>query len=157
MRRIDPRSVFACTVGLFASLLCAACRPADTGTPAPAPALADLLDVTCTSEDAGDTCWSYRERYADGTADACGRLPDGGAEFAMKLTWEIVDGAVCDTITHSSDPKLLPIGLRVCAVLVERTPTVDTYRSTERNAPLRRTYRRPRAEKSCQPRIDALD
>ena len=116
----------------------------------------DLIRVSCSSEDGGKTCFGYGEKYSDGTSDACGRVP-GGPEFALKMTYEITDNRLCETVVKTSDPKTMPVGERFCAIYLERKPKELTYRfSDDPPTKLRHSYNSTRSEKSCQHLIDAL-
>lgn len=81
----------------------------------------DLIRVSCSSNDAGKTCFGYGEIYTDGTSDACGRIP-GGPEFALTMVYEISGNSLCETVTKTSDPKTMLVGQKFCSIYVERNP-----------------------------------
>ena len=116
----------------------------------------DFVGVSCSSKDGGKTCFGYNENYADGTSDSCGRVPDG-PEFALKLTYEISGDHWCETVVKSSHPNFMPVGEKFCSIYLGRTPTGLSYRFTD-DPPtkVRYSYSATRADKWCQPLIDAL-
>jgi hypothetical protein len=117
----------------------------------------DFLGVTCSSVDGGKTCFGYGETYPDGTSDACGQIPNGGPKFAVKMTYEIKGETKCETLVQTSDPKVMPVGKKVCAIRLEQTPDGYTYRFPEDpSSEIRKSYNAPRSDKWCQSLIDAL-
>ena len=117
----------------------------------------DFIGVTCSSADGGKTCFGYGEVYPDGTSDACGQIPNGGPQFALKMTYEIKGETKCETVVKTSDPRIMPVGEKVCAIRLEQTPDGYTYRfPDDPPTKIRKSYNAPRSSKWCQSLIDAL-
>lgn len=137
---------------LIIGLLLASCTStAETFSPD------DFIGVTCSSRDGGKSCFGYGEVYDNGLSDACGRLPNGGPEFAMKLKYEVTGNMRCETVVATSDPKTMPVGERLCMVYTAKEPNALVYRFTDDDpARERRSYRAQRSDKWCQHLIDAL-
>jgi hypothetical protein len=118
---------------------------------------ADFIGVTCSSADNGKTCWGFNETYGDGTMDSCGRAPNGGPEFAMKLVYEITENTKCETVVKTTHPRIMPVGTKFCAIYLERKPDGFTYRfDDDEPSKIRRIFNSTRAAKSCQSLIDSL-
>ena len=117
----------------------------------------DFLGVSCASEDGGKTCYGYGERYENGTEDACGRVPNGGPEFALKLTYEISGPMVCSTVIATSDSRGMKIGESFCSIYLKKTDNGIQYRFTDDDLnKVREGYKAKRPDKWCQSLIDAL-
>ncbi len=117
---------------------------------------ANLVRVSCSSNDDGKTCFGYGETYSDGTSDACGRVP-GGPEFALKMTYEVSGNTLCETVTKTSDPRTMPVGQRFCSIYLERRPQELIYRfSDDPPNKIRHSYNATRSDKWCQHLVDAL-
>jgi hypothetical protein len=117
----------------------------------------DFMGVTCSSSDGGKTCYGYNETYSNGTMDSCGRVPNGGPDFAMKLVYEINANTKCETVVKTSHPNVMPVGTRYCAIYLERMTDGFTYRfDDDKPGKIRRIFRSTRAAKTCQPLIDSL-
>lgn len=117
----------------------------------------DFIGVSCSSNDGGNTCFGYGERYENGTEDACGRIPNGGPEFALKLTNEISGSTVCSTVVKTSDTRTMPVGDKFCAVHLQRNADGLTYRFTDDEpTKIRQIYLANRSDKWCQHLVDAL-
>lgn len=117
----------------------------------------DFVRVSCSSNDGGKTCFGYGQLYEDGTSDACGRVP-GGPEFALKLTYRMAGkNTVCETVSKSSNPDVMPVGETFCSVYLERRPNEFTYRfQDDPTTRLRHSYNARQEDKWCQPLINAL-
>ena len=117
----------------------------------------DFVRVWCSSNDGGKTCFGYGELYDDGTSDACGRVP-GGPEFALRLTYEIKgNSTVCETVTKTSDPNVMPIGDTFCSIYVGRGSNEFLYRfKDDPPGKVRHSYNARRDDKWCQHLVDAL-
>ena len=117
----------------------------------------DFIGVSCSSKDGGKTCFGYGERYENGTEDACGRIPNGGPEFALKLTYEISGSTVCSTVVKTSDSRAMPVGDKFCSVYLQKNVDGMTYRFTDDDSTrIRQGYLAKRSDKWCQHLIDAL-
>lgn len=117
----------------------------------------DFIGVTCNSKDGGKSCVGYSERYENGQEDACGRIPNGGPEFALKLTYEISGSTVCNTVIKTSDSRTMPVGEKFCAVYLKRNAEGITYRFTDDEpSKVRQSYHAEKSAKWCQHLIDAL-
>jgi len=121
------------------------------------PSRADFIGVTCGSKDNGKTCYGYDENYGDGTSDSCGRVPNGGPDFAMKLVYEITGDKICKTVIKTSDSRVMPPGTKFCTIILERKSDGYTYRfDDDEPRKIRKGFYSTKATKSCQPLIDAL-
>jgi hypothetical protein len=137
---------------LFVTVLIASCS-----SPAGDFSRADFMGVSCSSKDGGKTCFGYGERYENGKEDACGRIPNGGPEFALKLTYEISDSTVCSTVVKTSNANAMPVGDRFCSIYLNRNAAGIAYRfSDDEPGKVRQSYRAKKADKWCQHLIDAL-
>jgi hypothetical protein len=117
----------------------------------------EFIGVTCNSADGGKTCYGYNETYGDGTSDSCGRVPDGGPEFALKLTYTVSGNISCETVVKTSHPEVMPVGEKFCVVNLTRESDSYTYRFTDDEPTrIRRGYYATRADKWCQGLIDLL-
>lgn len=118
----------------------------------------DILGVTCSSTDGGKTCFGYGETYANGTSDACGQIPNGGPRFALKMTYEISGATKCETVIKTSTPGIMPVGQKVCSVLLEQTSDGYTYRlPSDPSGAIRKAFNALRNDKWCQSLIDELN
>lgn len=117
----------------------------------------DFIGVTCSSADGGKTCYGYNETYGDGTMDSCGRVPNGGPKFAMKLTYEVNQNTKCETVVKTTHQRIMPVGAKFCAIYLERKSGELTYRfDDDEPGKVRRIIKSSRSAKSCQPLIDSL-
>jgi hypothetical protein len=117
----------------------------------------DFLGVWCSSKDGGKTCFGYDEVYEDGTSDSCGRIPNGGPEFALKLTYKISGNTKCETVVETTHPDIMPVGKTVCAVFLTREIGSFTYRFTsDEPTRIRRSFDAEKSDKWCQHLIDSL-
>jgi hypothetical protein len=117
----------------------------------------DFVGVSCSSNDGGKTCLGYGERYENGTEDSCGRIPNGGPEFALKLTYEISGSTVCSTVVETSNSRTMPVGDRFCSSYLQKNADGFTYRFTDDEpTKIRQGYRAKKSDKWCQHLIDAL-
>ena len=117
----------------------------------------EIIGVSCSSDDGGKTCYGYSETYEDGTSDACGRVPNGGPEFAVKLRYEVFGNTKCETVLKTTDPHVLPVGERICSIYLERKPEGFIYRfGDDKPTKVRWAYNSTKAEKWCQHLIDGL-
>ncbi len=62
--------------------------------------------------------WGYEEYFADGTVHAWGVNPDTGQSWEIEGTVEIIGNISCSTTTKSSNPKIIPIGAKVCDEII---------------------------------------
>ena len=62
--------------------------------------------------------WGYDEYFADGTVHAWGVNPETQQAWEIWGTVEIKDNVSCSTTIKSSDPKIIPIGIRVCDEII---------------------------------------
>jgi len=123
----------------------------------PTPRADEKIGVWCNSRDEGKTFWACGESYPGNTGDTCGRDPDYGVEFALKLRHEFSGNTMCETVVKTSHPKIMPIGERFCSITIEKLADGYTYRYID-DPPdkVRRVYRGDRSMKWCQPLIDSL-
>jgi len=117
----------------------------------------DFIGVSCSSEDGGKTCFGHGETYEDGTSDSCGRIPNGGPDFALKLVYEISGNKMCETVVKTTHPHVMGAGYKFCSIYLSHDAGGITYRFTDDEpTKVRRIYRSTRANKWCQPLIDSL-
>ena len=134
-------------VGFVLSLSLCSCTGATAESNAP-------IGVWCSSNDDGATCWGIGETYPDGTADACGHMPDG-VEFALMLTYAAEGEMRCETVTKSSHPHVMAPGTKFCSRVISLDGDRYSYAFAD-EARVRTSYRRTRQDKWCQDLIDAL-
>lgn len=134
---------------LLSALLCAT-------TSANAAPEGRYADLTCGSKDGGKTCDAFDQTYLDGTADACGRVPNG-PEFAVKLAYTMSGNTKCETVTKTSHPEVMPVGEKFCTIILSRDAAGTSFRYTDDEpSKIRKSFKATQAAKWCQPLIDAL-
>ncbi|WP_156087903.1 MULTISPECIES: hypothetical protein [unclassified Lysobacter] len=75
----------------------------------------------------------------------------------MKLSYEIAGNAKCETVAKTSDPRVMPVGTRICALYLDRKPEGFTYRfDDDKPTKVRWVYNATRADKWCQHLIERL-
>ena len=62
--------------------------------------------------------WGYDEYFADGTVHAWGVNPETNKSWEIWGTVEIEGNISCSTTIQSSDPEVIPVGLKVCDEIV---------------------------------------
>ena len=66
--------------------------------------------------------WGYEEYFSDSTVHAWGTNPQTQQSWEIWGTVELNGNLSCSTTTKSSNPKLIPIGTKVCVEIV----SIDT-------------------------------
>ena len=77
--------------------------------------------------------WGYDEYFADGTVHAWGTNPDTQQSWEIWGTVELVDNVSCSTTTKSSDPNLIPVGIKVCDEIVAIDETSIIWKHQDGN------------------------
>ena len=62
--------------------------------------------------------WGYEEYFADGTLHAWGVNPDTEQSWEIWGTVELNGNMSCSTTTKSSNPKIIPVGAKVCDEII---------------------------------------
>lgn len=77
--------------------------------------------------------WGYDEYFADGTVHAWGVNPETLQNWEIWGTVEIKDNVSCSTTTKSSDPNIIPIGIRVCDEIISIDASSIIWRHQDGN------------------------
>ena len=77
--------------------------------------------------------WGYDEYFADGTVHAWGINPETQQSWEIWGTVELKENISCSTTTKSSDPNLIPIGIKVCDEIVAIDETSIIWKHQDGN------------------------
>jgi len=105
-----------------------------------------LQGAWCFSNDDGRSCWGWDVYVDSETIEACGRFPKDGNAFRARVKFRVDGTRACYEVTESNHFKAFPVGVKVCATVLEINGTHLRYRI---NGPIETAYRAPLSSVKC--------